>query len=214
MIRMAVVKRWGVAYHVLNASIAFILSASVAHARPISALEGLEALRKGFAGVNDFTAEITQEKRLSLMKRSMVMSGTVRFRKPDQFYMEINPPYAGRMLLRDNVIEQAGSGEGERARIVLPPEQGLQRWFSKLAAPVTTLPEGVNIQADLTAGVYTLTVIPQGKGQVSELVLTFLEDGTIKRLVIGERNGDRAVMNFKRVKRNTGLTERDFRLAP
>lgn len=214
MIRMAAVKKWGVAFPVLCACIAFTLSAGVVHARPIPALEGLEALRKGFAGVSDFTAEITQEKRLSLMKRSMVMSGTVRFKKPDQFYMEIYPPYAGRMLLRDNIIEQAGSGEGERARIVLPPEQGLQRWFSKLAAPVTALPEGVDIQADLTAGVYTLTVVPQGRGQVKELVITFQEDGTVKRLVIGERNGDRAVMTFKRVRRNTGLTERDFRLAP
>ena len=75
-----------------------LLSATTGHARPVPPLEGLEALRKGFLDTNDFTADISQEKRLSVMKRSMLMTGTVRFRKPDLFYMEINPtsgqPYA------------------------------------------------------------------------------------------------------------------------
>lgn len=186
--------------------------AGSAHARSISPLEGLEALRKGFSGINDFTAEITQEKRLKLMKRSMVMTGTVRFRKPDQFFMEINPPYSARMLLRDTVIEQASGREGEKNRIILPPEQGLKQWFSKLAAPVTTLPEGVLIQADLTNGLYTLGIAPQGRSQIKELSIAFLEDGTVRRLVITEQNGDRASMTFKKVRRNVGLSEKDFRL--
>ena len=186
--------------------------AGSAQARSISPLEGLEALRKGFSGINDFTAEITQEKRLKLMKRSMVMTGTVRFRKPDQFFMEINPPYSARMLLRDTVIEQASGREGERNRIVLPPEQGLKQWFSKLAAPVTTLPEGVVIQADLSSGLYTLGIAPQGRGQIKELSIAFQADGTVRRIVITEQNGDRASMIFKKVRRNVGLSDRDFRL--
>lgn len=181
-------------------------------ARSISPLEGLEALRKGFTGINDFTAEITQEKRLKLMKRSMVMTGTVRFRKPDQFFMEINPPYFARMMLRDTVIEQSSGREGEKNRIILPPEQGLKQWFSKLATPVATLPEGVAIQADLTNGLYTLGIAPQGKGQVKELTIAFQGDGTVRRLVITEQNGDRATMTFKKVRRNVGLSEKDFRL--
>jgi len=184
------------------------------NARQIPPLEGLEALRKGFAGIADFSADITQEKRLSLMKRNMNMNGTVRFRKPDQFFMAINPPYKSRMVLKDSTIELAGGPEGKRNRIVLPPEQGLGRWFSKLAAPVTTLPDGVSIQADLSNSLYTLTITPQGKGQVKELIISFLADGTIRRLTILEQNGDRATMTFKNLRRNIGLTDREFRLEP
>jgi outer membrane lipoprotein carrier protein len=183
-----------------------------AQARSIPAVEGLEALRKGFAGISDFSAEISQEKRLKLMKRSMIMTGTVRFRKPDLFIMEINPPYASRMMLRDTVLEQSGGREGEKNRIVLAPEQGLKQWFSRLTSPVTAQPDGVAIQADLTGGIYTLGITPQGKSQIKELLITFQEDGTIRRLVITEQNGDRAAMTFKKVRRNTGLTEKDFRL--
>jgi outer membrane lipoprotein carrier protein len=186
--------------------------AGPARARSISPLEGLEALRKGFSGISDFSAEITQEKRLKLMKRSMVMTGTVRFRKPDQFFMEINPPYSARLLLRDTVIEQSSGREGERNRIVLPPDQGLKQWFSKLAAPLTTLPEGMVMQADLSNGLYTLGIAPQGGGQIKELTIAFQGDGTVRRLVITEQNGDRATMTFKKVRRNIGLSDKDFRL--
>jgi outer membrane lipoprotein carrier protein len=191
---------------------AMLFSATSVHARSVSPLEGLEALRKGFLVTNDFTADISQEKRLSLMKRSMLMTGTVRFRKPDLFYMEINPPFASRMLLRDSVIEQAGSRGGEHSRIALPPDQGLKQWISRLTAPLTSLPEEVAMRADLSAGLYTLTITPSGKGQVRELVISFQEDGTIRRLVITEQNGDQATMTFKKVRRNVGLGEKDFRL--
>lgn len=192
-------------------TIILLCSVSLGHARPIAPLDGLEALRKAFAGITDFTAEITQEKRLSLMKRTMTMTGTVRFRKPDLFYLEISSPYASRMVLRDNTLEQVMAG-GDRNRMVLPPEQGLKRWFSKIAVPITSVPEGMKVQADVSGPVYTVTIAPQGKGQVRELVITFQEDGTVRRLVIAEQNGDRAVMSFRKVRRNVGLAEKDFRL--
>jgi len=189
-----------------------LFSSTNIRASSVPPLEGLEALRKGFLGTNDFTADISQEKRLSVMKRSMLMTGKVRFRKPDLFYMEINPPFASRMLLRDSVIEQAGFRGGEQSRIALPPDQGLKQWISRLTAPLTSLPEGVAMQADLSGGLYTLTINPSGKGQIRELVIAFQEDGTIKRLVITEQNGDRATMTFKRFRRNVGLNGNDFRL--
>jgi outer membrane lipoprotein-sorting protein len=34
----------------------------------------------------------------------------------------------------------------------------------------------------------------------------------VRRLVITEQNGDRAGMTFKKVRRNVGLSEKDFRL--
>jgi outer membrane lipoprotein carrier protein len=192
--------------------LALLLNSSPCQARSISPLEGMEALRRGFAGISDFTADVTQEKRLSLMKRTMVMSGSLRFKKPDLFLMEINPPFSSRMLLHDSVIEQTAGRDRTPTRIALPPEQGLKQWFSKLASPVTALPDGVAVQAELTNSVYTLTIASQGKGQVRDISIVFLADGTIRRLVISERNGDKSTITLKKVRRNVGLTERDFRL--
>lgn len=200
-----------IGFLVLCVVISFMLPVTV-QARPVAPLAGLEALRKGFAGISDFTAEITQEKRLSIMKRSLVTQGSVRFRKPDLFMLEINPPYESRLLLRDNVIEQATGKGGEHSRIILPPEQSLKRWFSKLAGPITSLPEGVAVHCDLNGSLYILSLSPSGQGQIKSLTISFLENGTIQRLVIDEKNGDRATMTFKKMRRNIGLTEKDFRL--
>jgi outer membrane lipoprotein carrier protein len=206
---MMTIKRTYVIFPVL---LILLLNSSPGHARAIPPVEGLEALRRGFAGISDFTADITQEKRLSLMKRTMVMNGSLRFKKPDLFYMEIQAPFSSRMLLRDNSIEQITGKDRKPAKILLPPEQGLKQWFSKLAAPVTALPDGVAVLADLTNSVYTVTIASMAKSQVKDIAIVFLADGTIKRIVINEQNGDRATMTLKKVRRNVGLTERDFRL--
>lgn len=182
------------------------------HARQIAPQDGLEALRKAFSGINDFTADISQEKKLSVMKRTMKMNGVVRFRKPDLFYLEIVSPYKSRMLLNDAVIEQVMGGSNERSRIILPPEQGLKGWFVRFNQPVKSIPDGMNIQSDLTGSVYTVNVLPKSKGQIKQLSIVFQQDGTIKKIAITEKNGDRSTMLFKNIKRNTGLTARDFRL--
>ncbi|HPX62373.1 MAG TPA: outer membrane lipoprotein carrier protein LolA [Deltaproteobacteria bacterium] len=203
-------RKLSITFLILGICLAFPLAS---HARPVAALEALEILRKGFAETDDFTAEITQEKQLSIMKRVMKTQGIVRFKKPDLFMMEIKPPYASRLLLRDNIIEQsAGDGKGPKNRIILPPEQSLKQWFDKLAAPVTKLPEGVSLKADKTASVYTLQITPIKRGQVRDLLISFHNDGTIRRIVINEQNGDRSTLSFRKFKRNTGLTERDMLL--
>ena len=99
-----------------------LISAS-AHAAEISPLEGLEMARKGFAGMTDFTAEITQEKQIALLKKTMRSSGQVRFRRPDTFYMEVYSPYASRLLLKDNILAMFLPTEGIRQKTVLPPKR-------------------------------------------------------------------------------------------
>lgn len=196
----------------LVAAIILLAEAGTAGAASLSPLEGLEILRRGFAGVTDFTAEITQEKQLSLMKKKLTAKGVVRFRKPDTFYLEIFSPYASRLLLKDSDLVIVYPREGSRQKIPLPPEEGLGRWFTYLDRPVTALPEGVDIRAERRGEWCTLQIAPHGKGGVKGIGLTFLEDGTIRQIVITEQNGDRATITFRAMKKNVGLTDREFRL--
>jgi outer membrane lipoprotein carrier protein len=189
----------------------FFLS-SPAFASPLSAVEGLELLRRAFVGVNDFSADIIQEKRLSLMKKKMTASGTVRFKKPDTFYMELYSPYASRILLKDNTLTLKLPNEGVRQKMTLPPEQGLGRWLSFLDRPVKNLPDGFDIRAEKRGETVTLQIVPRKKGAMKEIQLSLWQDGRLKRLVLEENNRDRTTIIFQRMKKNAGLTERDFRL--
>jgi outer membrane lipoprotein carrier protein len=193
--------------------VCFFLQGGVcAQAAPGKELESLELLRHCFVDVADFTAEITQEKQLALLKRTMISRGMVRFKKPDLFFMEIYPPYASRLLLKNNVLDLYLVKEKISQHLVLPPEEGLQKWFTFLAKPVTSLPDGVDIRAEQRGTVHTLRITPRTKGQVKSFSVTFLEDGRLRKLVIEERNGDRTAIEFKKMRKNAGLSERHFLL--
>ncbi len=182
------------------------------HARSISPIQGLQMLRRAFSGITDFTAEITQDKQISLMKKKMTASGIVRFRKPDSFYMELYSPYASRLLLNDTVLTMVLPTEGIRQKMVLPREESLKRWFAHLERPVKALPDGVDVRAEASGAYVTLQILPKKKGTVKELRIIFLENGRISRLVIEEQNRDRTVINFRNMRTNVGLTEKDFHL--
>lgn len=191
---------------------ALLAAASLAHAAAIPPLEGLELARRGFAGLNDFVADVTQEKQVSILKKKLVSSGVVRFRRPDSFFMEIRPPHASRMLLKDNLLTMVFPAENIRQQTVLPPDEGLLRWFATLDKPVTKLPEGMDVRADRTGDILSLNLSPKGKRGVKELHVVLQLDGRPRRLVIEEQNRDRTVMTFRNVRKNVGLTEKDFRI--
>jgi outer membrane lipoprotein carrier protein len=182
-----------------------------AHAAGDLALEAMETLRRGFAGATDFTAEITQEKQLVLMKQKMVSKGLVRFKKPDTFFMELYSPHASRLLLKDNVMTIRLTEQGVTDKVVLPPEEGLKKWFAYLAKPANKLPEGVDVKAERHGKLWTMQILPKSKGSVQQLTLSFDSDGKISRIVIEERNRDRTILLFHKMLRNVGLRDRDFR---
>jgi outer membrane lipoprotein carrier protein len=172
----------------------------------------MELARKGFAGVKDFTAEITQEKQIALLKRSMKSSGQVRFKRPGLFYMEVYSPYPSRLLLRDNVMTMVLPSDGVRQQNVLPKGEGLLHWFRLLDRPLAGLPDGVEVRAERRGGLLTLAITPKEKRGVRDIRVTLLNDGRPRKIVIEEQNLDRTVINFRRVMKNVGLTEDDFRM--
>ncbi len=193
--------------------LAVLLStAPSAGAASLTPVEGLELLRRAFAGIDDFSAGITQEKQLALMKKKMTARGEVRFKKPNMFYMELYPPYSSRVLLKDTTLTLKLSNDGERQQVTLPSEQGLGRWFRFLNQPVTSIPAGFDIRADKRGNSVILRISPRNNGALRELELTFQETGRLQKLVIEENNRDSTVITFNRMKRNTGLTDQDFRL--
>jgi len=197
-------------------SLLFVLlmltAALQAEARSLTPVEGLEALRRSFGTMQDFTADLTQEKQLSIMKKKLVMQGQIRFKKPDRFYMELVPPYSSKVLLKDTVLLQRLGNQGELQRIVLPPEQGLSRWFATLAKPITAVPEGMEVRAEQTGSQTSVTIRPAKGGQLKELTVVLHDDGTVRKLVLEERAGDKTVMTFRKTRKNVGLTDADFRL--
>ena len=192
--------------------ILMVMAAFPVQARSLTPVEGLEALRLSFSGMQDFTAEVKQEKQLSIMKKKLIMQGMIRFKKPDRFFMELVPPYSSKVLLKDTVLQQRLGIQGELQRIVLPPDQGLSRWFATLAKPFTAVPEGMEVRAEQTGTLTTVVIRPAKGGQLKELTVVLQDDGTVRKLVLEERAGDKTTMTFRKTRKNIGLTDADFHL--
>lgn len=175
-------------------------------------VEALETLRRGFVGTNDFTADVTQEKQLSLMKQKLVSKGVVRFKKPDSFFMELYSPHPSRLLLKDNVMSLRLTEQGVTDKVALPPEEGLKKWFAFLGKPVTKLPEGIDAKAVRRGRNWVMQIFPKSKGSVRVVTLTFDLEGRISRIVIDERNNDRTTLLFTKMRRNVGLQDSDFKV--
>jgi outer membrane lipoprotein carrier protein len=126
--------------------------------------------------------------------------------------MEVYSPDPSRLLLMDNVLTMFLPEEGIRQKTVLPRDEGLSRWFRLVDKPLTRLPDGVGVRAERRDGYLTIRITPKEKKGVKEILVTLLEDGRPKRLVIEEQNQDRTVLSFRRVRKNVGLTADDFRI--
>ncbi|MCM0083092.1 outer membrane lipoprotein carrier protein LolA [Geomonas sp. Red32] len=195
----------------LMALLALVLMTARALAAASPAVEALETLRRSFRDTAGFTADVVQEKRLSLMKKRLVSRGVVRFRTPDTFFMELYPPHASRLLLKDNLLLMHLPGQATQ-RVVLPPGEGLGKWFAFLSRPVNAVPEGAEVTATRQGGLWQLQLAPKGEGGVRRIAIVFDGEGRIFRVAIDERNGDRTELAFRNFRRNVPLTERDFRV--
>ncbi len=195
----------------LISALLLLISSTPSLSLAISPLEGIEALRSTLEGITDFTADFSQEKRISLLKRPISTNGSIKFKKPDVFLMKTRPPFEGEILMRDNLIEQKLGGENRRNRLILSSDQGLKKWFSKLSIPMKKIPDDMAIQAELNDSLYTLAISPKGKGSLKKITVSFHKNGEIRRLVISEKNGDSSILTLKNMKLNQGLSEKDFK---
>ena len=187
-------------------------TASGRSSRQDPALEGLELLRQSIAGMKDFSADVIQEKTLSLMSDKIIGHGILKFKKPGLLYMELYSPYASRLLVKDGVLTYRQVNEGGEQKNSLPPAENLNRWMQYFEKPAKSLPSGVIVTVDRVGKLWTLRIVPKKKVGMKEVTVVFLERGALKALSLEERNGDKTVVTFTEMQRNVGLKESEFTL--
>lgn len=76
----------------------------VKNATPMGAEEVVKRLREVQAKTKDFSADLHQEKKLSLMKEKIVSRGRIRFKKPDKVFIEFFHPEPSRMVFDGKTV--------------------------------------------------------------------------------------------------------------
>jgi outer membrane lipoprotein carrier protein len=182
-------------------------------AAPISADEVVKRLREIQEKTKDFSADIHQEKKLSLLKEKIVSRGRIRFKKPDKISIEFFHPESSQMVF-----------DGENALLYYKEEKLAERYslrsnpiaeryllFSK--DPFQEKLAEWNILEDWESFL-VMEINPKVKGP--PFVKTRLRVSKKDWMVIGmdmvEKNGDTTSIRYSNMKVNTGLTESDFEI--
>jgi outer membrane lipoprotein carrier protein len=172
--------------------------------------------------IETLTADFTQKKETRIVKKPLLSSGVVKFKRPDQIYWHYTKPESMEVAFSGKGVwvyypgsfqaEKYKLGKNNRVTQSLDPLLAIfQKPFSQLSAGYTMIYEG------LDAGrFHRFRLQPRdAKAQkfLSEVDLRIDKtSGAIIRFIMIEANGDRLNLEFKNLRINPPLTDDDLKI--
>ncbi len=175
--------------------------------------EVIERLREVREKTEDFSADLLQEKKLSLLKEKVVSRGRIRYKKPNYFLIEFFHPEPSQMVFDGKTLLLYFKEEkvAERYRVDANPMVERYLLFSK--DPFQEKLAQWRIIED-RGTVLTMEILPKEKEAVFLKTRLWVskKDWTVVGMEMVERNGDTTLLRYSNVKINTGLTSADFQI--
>ena len=195
-----------------------LLAASGLNAQELSSKEvetllaRLSASRAGAAMQADFR----EERRLALMNKPVIETGTVSFLPPDRFRRQVDN---GTLTLCDgDVLWLYYPQFGEAEKYTLSSNRSLRESIAAMTSGfgLQNLSKNYNVQARKTANGYRATLTPKTSSlrkTVAEIQIDISSELFAKRLEIVGAEGDRTLVSFSN-ERRVSLSPEDFEFQP
>lgn len=161
----------------------------------------------------DFTADLLQEKRISLLKEKVVSRGRIRFKAPDRIFIEFFQPEPIQMVFdgKTFLIYLKEEKVAERYRIEGNPMAERFLLFSR-----DPFQEGLASWKLLEdrEGSLLIEVLPKGKEPLFAKTRLWISkrDWIVTAMELIEKNGDTTLLQYFNVRVNTGLRDSDFEI--
>jgi outer membrane lipoprotein carrier protein len=182
-------------------------------ATPMGADEVVKLLREVQEKTKDFSADLHQEKKLSLMKEKIVSRGRIRFKKPDKVSIEFFHPESSQMVFDGKTVLLYYKEEKLAERYSLRSNPMAERYLLFSKDPFQEKLAEWRILEDRESFL-VMEIIPKVKDPL--FVKTRLRVSKKDWMVIGmemiEKNGDTTSIRYSNMKVNTGLTDSDFEI--
>jgi outer membrane lipoprotein carrier protein len=182
-------------------------------ATPMGADEVVKRLREVQEKTKDFSADLHQEKKLSLMKEKIVSRGRIRFKKPDKVSIEFFHPESSQMVFDGKTVLLYYKEEKLAERYSLRSNPMAERYLLFSKDPFQEKLAEWRILEDRESFL-VMEIIPKVKDPL--FVKTRLRVSKKDWMVIGmemiEKNGDTTSIRYSNMKVNIGLTDSDFEI--
>jgi outer membrane lipoprotein carrier protein len=175
--------------------------------------EVIQRLKEVRERTEDFSADLYQEKKISLLREKVVSRGRVRYKKPDHFFMEFFPPESTQMVFDGKTLLLYFEEEkiAERYHIQANPMVEKYLLFSK--DPFQDKLARWEIIEDRDSFL-VMEILPKEKGTMFLKTRLWIskKDWRVVGMEMVERNGDTTLLRYSNLKINTGLAEADFQI--
>ena len=175
--------------------------------------EVVKRLKEVQEKTKDFSADLHQEKKLSLMKEKIVSRGRIRFKKPDKVSIEFFHPESSQMVFDGKTVLLYYKEEKLAERYSLRSNPMAERYLLFSKDPFQEKLAEWRILEDRESFL-VMEIIPKVKDPL--FVKTRLRVSKKDWMVIGmemiEKNGDTTSIRYSNMKVNTGLTDSDFEI--
>jgi len=173
----------------------------------------LEHIKKAQDALADFTADINQVKVSSLFKEPVVSRGRMRFKRPDQIWVEMYPPYPTVTVLNKGVLLIYFPDEKVAQRYQMAGNPALAKWLLFFQNPIETLGKKIWIQEE-KAGEVVLGIAPQEDLAIFQKIRIAVDTSNwlLKSVEMVEKGGDRTTINYYNIQTNTGILDDSFKL--
>jgi outer membrane lipoprotein-sorting protein len=173
----------------------------------------LEHIKKAQDAIADFTADIRQVKVSSLSKVPAVSRGKMRFKRPNQIWVEMYPPYPTVTVLNKGVLLIYFPDEKVAQRYQVAGNPALAKWLLFFQNPIDSLGKRIWLQEDKAEEV-VLGIDPVEDLAIFQKIRISIDKANwlLKSVEMVEKGGDRTTINYDNIKINSGIPDSSFEL--
>lgn len=173
----------------------------------------LAQLKKAQESLQDFTADIKQVKVSSLFTEPQISRGRMRFKRPNQIWVEMYPPYPSITVLNQGVLLYYFPEEKVAQRYDVAGSPVLAKWLLFFQNPIETMGKKIWLQEE-KAGEVVLGIDPVEDLAIFQEIRIAADTSNWmpKRLELTEKTGDRTTITYYNTRINVGVADSSFQL--
>lgn len=190
----------------------FLTCASI-KAQPLTSNEVVKRIKESREKIRDFSADLLQEKKLSLLKEKVVSKGRVRFKMPDKIFIEFFHPEASQMVYDGKTFLLYFKEEKIAERYQVQGNPMVERFLLFSRDPFQEKLAQWSIVEEREPFL-VLEILPKVKDSLFTKTRMWIskKDWMITGMELVEKNGDTTIFRYSNIKVNTGLLDSDFQI--
>ncbi len=182
-------------------------------AQSLSVDEVVKRIREAREKTKDFSADLLQEKKISLLKEKVISKGKVRFKKPDKISIEFFHPEASQMVFDGKTFLLYFKEEKMAERYQVQGNPVVERYLLFSKDPFQERLAQWRIVEDRESFL-VMEILPKVKEAIFVKTKMWIskKDWIITGMEMVEKNGDTTLLQYSNMKVNAGLSDSDFEI--